>query len=383
MIIKVDSKKLVCAVKKVEKTCKESVIVRFKNLPDGTVGAQLITTDGTAQSQIGIITEVDNAVEDDYSIVFPADFIGTVKGICSLGEKIELTLNETSCLIVCGSAKITLPLLKEGQEISVSSPQKEKFVAFMTTREEIKKALAKGALASDNGTGQLDNTLFLNFSKLEEEYKLLMITLGGSNAIISAKYAAIQVPTECEEMMKSMVEEDKTIFVATNHFLGTIENLSEKIAVYVFDKQTVICSGPDTYVFINKAIDFKVKMLKEQLLFKKDYTFNIKVDNAELKKALSIATLNVVDDKNKVIVEFKNKELKISSLNGSSIMTVPVKEESEGEIRFGINASFLKRAIERCESDVEIFGTGEKKPVYVRDNDVESDIVITPVVLED
>ena len=382
MIIKVNSKKFHAAVNKISRTAKESVLLRFRNLQDGSVGVQIIATDGFAQSQIGVMVEIDEKVENDYTIVLPGDFIGTIKGINSLGDKIEIKVNETHSVISCGTAVITLPLLKNGKEIAVCSPEKEKFVAFMTTRDEFKKALLKGALASDNGTGKgvFDNTLFLNFSQVDDQYKLLMITVGGEAAFVSAKYASIQVPAQCEEMINTMVKEEKTVYVTASHFLGMLEHVSEQISVYVFDKQTVVCSGADTYVFVNKVGNFNIKVLKK-LLFKNEYTFNIKVDNAELKKALSVATLNVIDDKNKIVMEL-NKELKISSVAGSSTITVPVKEGSEGEIRIGLNASFLKRAIERCENEVEIFGTEEKKPIYVRDNDNEADIVILPTKLD-
>ena len=355
-MIKFNSSELKAAVKKMKGFSGETyVLTCFKDeVKDGKFRAELDASNGVAQAMVALTYEASEVI--DLRLVVGTEFAGVVDTLSAFGDVIDFELCRDTVTISCGTANLSIPMLKDALSLTLDDFKKNA-LRITLGREDLLSLITQGGFAFADSKERLNlyQTVYL-LPKVDGEERAL--SAYSSDGYMMAT-ATVPCDVNRDDVFTEWAAADKGALVKVNSLLSLVRRLiEERVVMYISNNQISIRDGDDAYCFVCVNDRMPAKFI-EVVTQHRELEYNFSVAKSELKAALNVSGLFNKEGRIK-LKRNENGGLTLSNGSGDGVATV--ETEGEGEVEMDLALFRMVKTMDALHGD-EVRMSGSKKMV--------------------
>ena len=379
---KIASEEMKTACEKLRFGGGSAVSFKFMKDKEGKPAVSMVTSDGISQCQtnpIGISTE--DAPQDFITGILLLDI---VKSIAQFDTKITLEVDSSSCKLKCGTADLTVDLVKEAAGIELHEEEQKGLLAFGVLTEDFSHALNVagmfgGHAADDIKEAAHNGTYHISFKKKDENVVMCICSTFGT-AFVGYSKCKIGVMEQFEEGLL----DTRCIVRILN--LKALRDcvLDEQAAIYLTKIHLIANDSRATYIttLVNGTYSDKITEMGDMA----EYDCRYELNRKELLTAVDCIRIGMDGMKEKDILSVNVSGDKVSVRSYDERQEVALKDtgEKEGdEFHVILSTMYFRKALATFSSDRIIFRSNLKMRGVVTLCDNEDDkAVLMPIMRE-
>lgn len=358
--------------------------VSFKFMKDenGNPAVSMVTSDGISQCQTNPVSiGTKDTLHDFMAAILLLD---VVKSIAQFDSRITVQVDDSSCELTCGTADLTVDLVKEAVGIELHEEEQKELLAFGVLTEDFSHALDVagmfgGSVADGIKEAAHNGTYHISFGKKDDDVMMY---------VCSTLATAFFGYSKCKVGVMEQFEEG----LINSRCILRISNLKalrdcvcdDQIAVYLTKIHLMAKDSKAMYIttLVNGSYSEKITQLGDAA----EYDCRYELGRKELLTAVDCIRVGMDGMKVKDIlsVDVSGEKISIRSYDERQEVTLKDTGDKEGdEFHILLSTMFFRKALATFSSDRIIFRSNFKMKGIITLCDNEDDkAVLMPIQRE-
>lgn len=330
--------------------------VSFKFMKDGNgnPAVSMVTSDGISQCQSNPINvSTKDTLQDFITGILLLD---VVKSIAQFDSRITVQLDDSSCRLRCGTADLTVDLVKEAVGIELHEEEQKELLAFGVLTEDFSHALdVAGMFGGSAADGIMEaahnGTYHISFRKKDDDVKMCICS-----TLATAFFGYSKCKIGVMEQFEERLVNTRCILRISN--LKALRDCvcDEQIAVYLTKIHLMAKDSKAMYIttLVNGSYSDKITQLGEAA----EYDCRYELGRKELLTAVDCIRVGMDGMKAKDIlsVDVSGGKISVRSYDERQEVTLKDTGNKEGdEFHIILSTMFFRKALATFDSDRIIF----------------------------
>ena len=369
---KIASEEMKTACEKLRFGGGNAVSFRFVSDSDGKPAVSMLTSDGISQCQtnpIGISTK-----ETPQDFIAGILLLDVVKSIAQFDSKMTLQVNDSSCRFKCGTADLTVDLLKEAAGIELHEEEQKGMLAFGVLTEDFGHALNVAGMFGGSVTDGIreaahNGTYHISFKKKEDG---VVMCICSTLATVFFGYSKCKVGV-MEQFEEGLVNTRCVLRISNLKALRECV-CDEQVAIYLTKVHLMAKDSSAAYIttLVNGSYSDKITGLGESV----EYDCRYELGRKELLTAVDCIRIGMDGMREKEIlsIDVSGDRISVRSFDDRQEVTLKDTGDKEGdEFHVLLSTMYFRKVLATFSSDRIIFRSSLKMSGIVTLCDNEDD----------
>lgn len=359
-----------------------AVSFEFMKDENGNPAVSMVTSDGISQCQTNPVSvSTENTLHNFIAAILLLD---VVKSIAQFDSRITVLVDDSSCELTCGTAVLTVDLVKEAVGIELHEEEKKELLAFGVLTDDFSHALDVagmfGGSAADGIKEAAHNgTYHISFGKKDDDVMMCVCS-----TLATAFFGYSKCKVGVMEQFKDGLINTRCILRISN--LKALRDCvcDDQIAVYLTKIHLMAKDSKAMYIttLVNGSYSEKITQLGENV----EYDCRYELGRKELLTAVDCIRVGMDGMKVKDIlsVDVSGEKISIRSYDERQEVTLKDTGDKEGdEFHILLSTMFFRKALATFASNRVIFRSNFKMKGIITLCDNEDDkAVLMPIQRE-
>lgn len=390
MKIKVDSKVMKEAVKKVAGFVDTTFTLMFSGSPAAEAGSYMgsvTACNGKAQGDAIFSYTVDDCATESLIVIVGKELPSVLETLSALdGGEFCFTPEDAAIMVACGKAEVKMPVVADALQIQAEDFSEcpellQVYVDGKSFQNAVRQATINYVL--DGDVFFPGNILAGNVAVypifLSDGRSCLKFVSGGIHHGSSA-VCVTEVEDGFEAKFRKWSEEKKHIVVRASA-LRALASRGESLNFYITAKQIVARGDDVMYTFMCQAGEFLPAVLQVFDVDASNFTWKVTISKKELSAAIAVTRLLVGgDDRAKVCLSAEGETVTIARKDGSNAVIASTARAEGESFKLPLNGDFLDKILSNLIGDeLALYVDGdEKSPIHVNGSDPFASAYLMP-----
>lgn len=379
---KIASEEMKTACEKLRFGGGSAVSFKFMKDKDGKPAVSMVTSDGISQCQtnpIGI-----SAKEAPQDFITGILLLDVVKSVAQFDSMITLQVDDSSCRLKCGTADLTVDLVKEASGIELHEEERKGLLAFGVLTEEFSHALNVAGMFGGSAADEIkeaahNGTYHISFKKKDDNVMMCICSTFGA-AFFGYSRCKVGVMEQFEEGLL-----DTRCIVRISNLKALRDCVcDEQAAIYLTKIHLIANDSKAMYIttLVNGTYSDKITELGGLA----EYDCRYELGRKELLTAVDCIRIGMDGMKEKDIlsVDVSGDRISVKSYDERQEVTLKDTGDKEGdEFHIILSTMYFRKALATFSSDRIIFRSNLNMKGMVTLCDNEDDkAVLMPIQRE-